>query len=88
MTIKTRIKSKEQKPALLDVPMDEAGKIANEYLDIIEEIENREKTLKDLSGDLIQAMNRRGSKTMVVRGVVLNIRDIEASQKIQVQKAK
>lgn len=86
MSLKTRVKNRQDKPALLDVPMDEAGKLANDYLDILSEIETREATLKDLSRDLIRAMNARGTKSMVVRGVVINVKDIEASQKIQIQK--
>ena len=86
MSLKTRIKNRQDKPALLDVPMDEAGKLANDYLDIHSEIETREATLKDIARDLIHAMNARGTKSMVVRGVVINVKEIEASQKIQIQR--
>ena len=57
----SKLKSKEpqQKERLLEVPMDTIGKLANDYIDLTEEIANRQETIENIGADLCKALRIR-----------------------------
>ena len=68
--------------------MDMIGKIANDYVDISEEIANRQESLDSTGADLCKALIAAGRKDITVRGRVLSVKEIAAKIKITVKKEK
>lgn len=86
--LRMKVKSKEEKPALLDVPMDEVGKFANDYVDVLGEIKNREETLESLGSELVIALQKSNKQEIFVRGITLKIKHIKAKIKIAVKNSR
>jgi len=77
----------DKKP-LFEVPMDNPGKLANEYLDASREIKDKQEELEHIGADLIEALRGAGRDSIKVRGVKLTVKSIEAKVKISMQKEK
>lgn len=82
---KDRIVVDPKKP-LFDVPMDNSGKLANEYLDISQDIKDKQEELEHTGASLIEALRGSGRDSIKVRGVKLTVKSIEAKVKIAVKK--
>lgn len=88
MPLKHKVKSHEQKPGLLNVPMDMTGKLANEYVDYLETIKGNHEAMDIVGADLIKSLKAQGRDNITVRGVTLKVKEIEAKIKISVKRKK
>ncbi len=84
MAIKHRIKTPQER--LLDVPMDEVGTVANQYIEVCGEIETREATLKDIGAQLVEALHKAKRDSIFIEGIHISIKTIKAKTKLSVTK--
>ena len=87
-TLKHRVKDRLQAPALIEVKMDRTGRAANRYVNIMDEIREKQETLDIAGSELIDALKEQNRKEITVRGVTLKIKEIEAKIKISVKRPK
>lgn len=86
--LKTRIKQKEQKPTLIDVPMDRTGKLANDHIDLLDKIKETQEQADHNGAELIESLRGSNRESIVVRGTTLTIKSIKAKIKIAVKRPK
>lgn len=86
--LNTMVKQKEQKPTLLEVPMDRVGKLANKHCDFLDTLKETQEELEHNGAELIEALRGSGRESIVVRGTVLSIKEIKATIKIAVKRPK
>ena len=84
--LKSRVKSKEQTPALLDVQMDKVGKLANSYVDILDAQKELIERQETSAAELVDALKLQNRREISVRGITLRVKEIEAKIKISVQR--
>lgn len=87
MAIKYKLKKKEEAPVLVDVPMDDLGYAANDYIETLKEIKNREETLESTGAELIKLLREKGKTEIKVQGIVLKIKEIKVKIKIGIKKS-
>lgn len=92
MALKHSVKPKnfpqQNTKPLIDVPLDKTGKLANTYVDILNEIKQNQEELVSTGADLIDALKEQHRTDITVRGVTLKVKEIEAKIKIVVKSPK
>lgn len=81
-----KLKVKKVEKELLRVPMDQTGKLANEYLDILAEIHDLGESRDVKQAELAEVMQASGRPKIRVRGVTLKLNRIDAKVKISILK--
>lgn len=84
----TRPKPRDQKPTLIDVPLDTAGRLSDDYVDHLEAIGKLEKELDTIGGELIKVLKTQGRESIFVRGVNLKVKEVKAKFGISVKRVK
>lgn len=71
---------------MLDVPMDETGKLANKFVDCLDQERELGEEKDHIGAELVTALKTQGRQAITVRGVTLTIKEIEAKIKIAVKR--
>ena len=77
---------KAQRGDLLEVKMDQSGRLANEYVDILQEIRELDEKKDHKGAELVEALRGQGRAGITVRGYTLKIKEVEAKVKIADQR--
>jgi hypothetical protein len=86
MALNYKIKNREESPSLVEVEMDEIGKLADEFVELLNEEEGILRRKRAIAEKLVPELVKQNRNFIQVRGVMLRAKHIAETIKLEVTK--